>query len=212
MVSRHHQKLIVAERETRVGCSNAPASRSRNACRVASIASGIDTAAHVIGSHCDGCRGHMRLLQDRLPMPGAACRPHPPAALRTYPGTAPHVASPYGSGSTAPPSVSSPLQTMQAPPYCRSPACELVVFKTVPPWRGAWMRSHQPMWDPLRLLPYVDADSCGRAVASDEMVAAVSGSRSRSGLRGLPTGNPTALRAVLTAAMNGADMIASMSG
>ena len=59
---------------------------------------------------------------------------------------------------------------------------------------------------------YVDADSCGSAAARDEMVAAVSGSRSRSGLRGLPTGNPTALRAVLTAAMNGADMIASMSG
>src|SRR5262245_42372880 len=59
---------------------------------------------------------------------------------------------------------------------------------------------------------YVDVDSCGSAAAREEMVAAVSGSRSRSGLRGLPTGNATALRAVLTAAMNGAAMIASMSG
>ena len=37
---------------------------------------------------------------------------------------------------------------------------------------------------------YVDADSCGSAAARDEMVAAVSGSRSRSGLRGAADREP----------------------
>jgi hypothetical protein len=60
--------------------------------------------------------------------------------------------------------------------------------------------------------PYADAENCGNSVASLEIVAAVAASSSASGLRGVPAGNPRALSAVLMAGMNGADMIASISG
>src|SRR6478609_7568400 len=61
-------------------------------------------------------------------------------------------------------------------------------------------------------LAYADAENCGNSAASLEIVAAVAASSSASGLRGVPAGNPRALSAVLTAGMNGADMIASISG
>jgi hypothetical protein len=63
-----------------------------------------------------------------------------------------------------------------------------------------------------RLGPYADAENCGNSAASLEIVAAVAASSSASGLRGVPAGNPRALSAVLMAGMNGADMIASISG
>lgn len=59
---------------------------------------------------------------------------------------------------------------------------------------------------------YRAADSWGSASTREEILAAVATSRASSGSRGLPTGNPTASRAALTAGMNGADMIASISG
>jgi hypothetical protein len=60
--------------------------------------------------------------------------------------------------------------------------------------------------------PYVDAENCGNSAASLEIVAAVAASSSASGLRGVPAGNPRALSAALMAGINGADMIASISG
>jgi len=60
--------------------------------------------------------------------------------------------------------------------------------------------------------PYVDAENCGNSATSLEIVAAVATSSSASGLRGVPAGNPRALSAALMAGINGADMIASISG
>jgi hypothetical protein len=59
---------------------------------------------------------------------------------------------------------------------------------------------------------YGDVESWGSAVANAEILLAVLASSSASGFRGLPTGKPSAESAALTAGMNGADMIASISG